>query len=364
MRKVIATTSSYEIGLTGLLTEQALTISEQCEPGQFLFLSGEGEQYRGLFEKLREHAVRNEAISGFDHHYQLLRLVKVFSEYASAFKPDIVHVNTNWQLIIAVLAKALCGQSYKIIYTIHGYRHNFPFRAIWAKCAISALLYLFADRVIAPSSFLKRQFSILARKTDILFIGVDRAFLGAYVPLALGGPKKMVFAGAFREGKNQEWLIRALKRYVQATGDFEVELYLPGDGVRRIACMRLCEELGVEDKVVFPGYLDREKMLECYRMCQFALIPSNVETFGQCISEPLSLGRIVLSRRVGVAEDVIIDGKTGYFFDTEEELLQVFLKVLPNSSAWEAVSRAAYNCRHVFDWTPICCRYLNMIERV
>lgn len=364
IRKVIATTSSFGIGLTGLLTEQALSINEQCALGQFLFISGEREQFPGLFAKLREHSVRNERIAGFDEHNHLLELVKTFDHYINDFKPDVVHVNTNWQLVIAVLAKYLYGHRFAVMYTIHGYRHNYPVRAIWAKFLISGMLYLFVDRVIAPSSFLRQQFSFLGSKIDTLFIGVDKSFLDPYVPLPMNGPKRIIFAGAFREGKNQDSLIRVLKQYVQLTGDTEVELYLPGDGAKRAACVTLCKEFGLEEKVFFPGFVDREKMLEYYRMCQFAAVPSNVETFGQCISEPFALGRVVMSRRVGVAEDIIVHGKTGYLFDTEEQLLQVFLAVLPNSATWGEVSRAAYEFRHLFDWGPICGRYLKIVNEL
>lgn len=363
IRKVIATTSSYGIGLTGLLAAQALSIREQCAPDQFLFISGEGEQFSGLFAKLREHAVRNERIAGFDEHHHILELVKAFDQYISEFKPDIVHVNTNWQLLIAVLAKHLYRRLFTVIYTIHGYRHNYPVRAIWAKYLIGAMLYLLANRVIAPSSFLKRQFSFLGRKIETLFLGVDKSFLGPYVPLSTTGPKRMIFAGAFRKGKNQDCLIRVVKRYIQVTGDTDVELYLPGDGPGRAAFLKLCKDLCMEEKVFCPGFVDREKMLEYYRMCQFAVVPSSVETFGQCISEPFALGRIVMTRRVGVAEDVIVHGKTGYLFDTEEELLQLLLTILPNPATWERVSRAAYEHRHVFDWGPICSQYLKIVNK-
>lgn len=363
-RKVIATTSSYMIGLTGLLTEQALSISERCAPGQFLFISGEREQFPGLLAKLRRHSVRNEIIEGFDTHKRFLRLVKEFDRYIDDFRPDVVHVNTNWQLVIAVLAKLIYRHRFSLIYTIHGYRHNYPVRSILARLVIGGMLYLFADRVIAPSSFLRRQFSVLESKLDTLFIGVDQSFFGAYVPLSVVGPKRIVFAGEFREGKNQDILIRVLQKYIQLTGDSEVELHLPGKGINLSACMTLSKQLGLVGKVFFPGFVDRQKMLEYYQICQFAVVPSNVETFGQCISEPFSLGRIVMTRRVGIAEDVIVPGETGYLFDTEEELLQVLITVLPNSNTWARVSRTAYDRRQVFEWSSIADRYLEIINRL
>jgi glycosyltransferase involved in cell wall biosynthesis len=99
-------------------------------------------------------------------------------------------------------------------------------------------------------------------------------------------------------------------------------------------------------------------------MCQFALIPTNYETFGLCISEPYVLGRVVISRRVGVAEDVIAHGANGFLFKTKGELLELLVKVLPDKEKCALVSKKAFEGRDIFRWDNITQKYLSLIEKL
>jgi glycosyltransferase involved in cell wall biosynthesis len=211
---------------------------------------------------------------------------------------------------------------------------------------------------------LKNKFSFLGKKNEILFYGVDDDFYVEYTPLLNSGKRRIIFPGEFRKGKNQELLIRVLKEYIDQTGDTGIELYLPGKGKRLEACRALCRKLEVEDNVFFPEFLDRNQMLQYYLMCQFALIPTNYETFGLCISEPYVLGRVVVSRRVGVAEDVITHGVNGFLFNKKEELLELLVKVLPNRDKCVLVSKKAFEGRDIFRWDNITQKYLSLIENL
>lgn len=360
MKRIIFFTSSYKIGLTGQLTEQALSFAKNYR-NQFLFVSGEKEQFSGLFKKLDSNNVNYARISGLDDHSEFHRLVKEFNYYADQFSPEFITVQTNWQLAIVVAVKYLYWKKYSIVYVVNGYRHNFRFRSIFAKYIIGLALYLFADYVITPSSFLKRQFGFLRRKNIIIFIGEDEVFFREYSPPSFTETKRFVFPGEFRAGKGQELLIRVIKRYIDVSGNDDVELYLPGKGKNLETCKDLSKKLGLEKKVIFPGFLNREQMRQLYLKCQFALVPSNVETFGHCIVEPFILGRVVISRHAGVADDIIIPGETGFIFDSEEDLLRVLLAVVSDEGLCTTVAKNAFDQRDQFRWDNICKQYFDLI---
>lgn len=360
MKRIIFFTSSYKIGLTGQLTEQALSFAKNYR-NQFLFLSGEKEQFSGLFKKLDNNNVNYSKIRGIDDHSEFPRLVKEFNRCVEQVQPQFVTVQTNWQLAIVVAVKYLYWKKYSIVYVVNGYRHNYRFRSVIAKYIIGLALYMFANYVITPSSFLKRQFSFLRQKNVIIFIGEDEAFFREYSHPSFTETKRFVFPGEFREGKGQELLIRVIKRYINVSGNDDVELYLPGKGKNLETCKDLSKELGLEKKVIFPGFLNREQMRQLYLKCQFALIPSNVETFGHCIVEPFILGRVVISRHVGVADDIIIPSKTGFFFDSEEDLLEVLLAVVSNEALCATVAKNAFDQRDQFRWEPICKKHFDLV---
>jgi glycosyltransferase involved in cell wall biosynthesis len=146
------------------------------------------------------------------------------------------------------------------------------------------------------------------------------------------------------------------------TGDDDVELYLPGQGEKLEHCKSLCRKLGIEAKVHFPWFIDRAEILRLYMLCQYAVIPTNVETFGLCITEPFMLGRVVISRHVGVADDLITEGETGFFFENEKDLLQVLEHLFCDTEKCKHVSKNAYENRGVLSWEQICDRYLQTID--
>jgi glycosyltransferase involved in cell wall biosynthesis len=360
MKKIIFFTSSHKIGLTGQLTEQALSFG-RVDRNDFFFLSGEREQYPGLFERLDSQHIKYKKIEGLDIHASFFKLVKEFGEYAANLAPDIVTVHTNWQLAVVVAAKYLFRKQYKIVYIVHGYRHNYRFRSVAARALIGTALWLFADRVITPSSFLKRQFRFLGDKNEIIFIGEDEELFKAYPLPVFSGTKRLIFAAEFRAGKNQESLIKVLKQYIEISGDTDVELYLPGKGEKLEECRHLAKRLNIDKHVVFPGFLNRSEMLNLYLKCQFAVVPTNVETFGHCIVEPFILGRVVISRHVGVADDIIAHGKTGFLFDGPGDLLELLLAILPDKELCKAVSANAYERRHLFKWDRICNQHSDLV---
>lgn len=361
MKKIIFFTSSHKIGLTSQLTEQAIFLTKQVGKN-FLFISGEKEQFPGLHEKLHYNNVNHVTISGLDEHREFFRLVKEFDKYVSEFEPSVIHCRTNWQLLISVVSKILCKKHYSIIYTVHGYRHNYRYRSELARYVIGLGLLAFANKVITPSTFLKNNFSFLNNKADILFIGVGDEFFVNYKPPLFDGTERIVFPGEFRHGKNQDVLIRALKKYVDKTGNHNIELYLPGEGVKLTKCRTLARRLGLEKIVSFPGVLNRDQMIELYLRCQFAIVPSNIETFGHCITEPFALGRVVISRHVGVADDIIIHGENGFLYDTEEELVELLIKILSDKEKCGMVARKAFDGRNVFRWSNLTEKYLALID--
>lgn len=360
MKKIIFFTSSHKIGLTGQLTEQAICFAKMRQ-GEFLFISGDKEQFAGLFKKLEEHKVPYASIAGIDEHSDFFRLIREFKTVAAQFRADIVTVHTNWQLAIVAVARFMFRLDYSLVYVIHGYRHNYRYRSVIARTLIGAALYFFSDHVIAPSSFLKKQFSFLKEKNKIIFIGEDEAFFNNWPLPSFSGTHRFIFPGEFRTGKNQALLIRVLKQYMDKSGNKDLELYLPGKGPLLANCKALAHELGLEEKVFFPGFVNRVEMRDLYLRCQFAIVPSNVETFGHCIVEPFILGRVVLTRHVGVADDIIKHGETGFFFDSEENLVKLLLEILPDQELCGRVADNARQGRDPFRWEQVCAKHFELI---
>ena len=348
------------MGLTGQATEQAVAFSDS-DQGVFLFLSGEKEQFPGLFEKLESYKVPFETIPGLDEHKDFFRLVIAFKYLIKKFRPHFVTVQTNWQLAITVLARFLSVENYSIVYIINGYRHNYRFRSVMTRFLIGLSLYLFSDYVVAPSGFLEKKFSFLKKKLKKIFIGEGDMLFQEHPLPVFNENIHIIFGGMFRSGKNQDMLVRVLRKYIDRSRNDNILLYLPGDGPLLNHCKGLVDRLGLGENVIFPGLIHRDKMLGLYLDSQFAIAPTNVETFGHCIVEPFVLGRVVLTRHIGVADDIIRHGETGFFFEEEDELLDLLIKVISDHRLCEQVSENARRSRDVFKWEHICKQYFKLI---
>ena len=360
MTKVLCFSSSHRIGLTDQLVEQGVaylgTGALDC-----VFLAGEREQHPGLQARLRARGGDLRVMMGLDEHRGGGRLLRELASVLRGFRPEFVSVQTNWQLALSVLAAAKVRQHPRLVYTINGYRHNHPVRSVAARAAIGAALLLFAWRVIAPSRFLARQFGVVRGRISVIPLGASELFFREPPPPDFSAPPRIVFAGEFRTGKNQDLLIRAFARYVAASGDRRGELVLPGAGAQLESCRSLARQLGLEGRVVFPGFLGREEIVGWYLRSQFAVVPANVETFGQCIVEPLVLGRVVLTRRVGCAEDVIVDGENGFLFDSEQDLVALLVGFETRRAELSHVAKRALACRDRFRWETIVQRHLEEV---
>lgn len=324
--KLLHVGSSHRMGLTNQETSLALAY-HKLGALDLVVVSGENEQVEGCFTKLREAGIPSVQIAGFDEHQDLFRLIREFADIVERECPNVVSVNTNWQLLISGLARWFGPCRFRILYTVHGFRHNHRWKSVVARIVIGFLLFVFADRINAPSGYVRKQFALLSYKIGSVPLGEDDIFFEHSKQPDFSKPLKFCFPGEFRKGKNQFLLIQAFAEYVQKTGDTDASLTLPGEGELLEQAKRLAEHLGLQDRVFFPGQLDRRKMLEAYQVCQIVVVPSNTETFGHCVVEPLVMKRIVVARPVGIAPDVVKHGVNGFLYSDKSQLIQRMIEI-------------------------------------
>jgi glycosyltransferase involved in cell wall biosynthesis len=65
---------------------------------------------------------------------------------------------------------------------------------------------------------------------------------------------------------------------------------------------KVCKRLGVEDKVVFTGFVSREKRLEIIAKAKLMLYPSHVDAFPYAVLESLHLGTPIVAYRIPALE--------------------------------------------------------------
>jgi glycosyltransferase involved in cell wall biosynthesis len=361
MIKILFFLSSHKIGLSSLLTEQALYY-KQLKHVDFTFIAGENEQEQSLRQRLEAQNISYKIIHGLDEHKDFLNLIKEFKLHVDSVKPDVVHVQTNWQFVIAVATKFFITKKYKIFYTIHGYRNNHKYKSLIALLLIQLLLYFFANTVFAASKIVFQKFWLIQKKLQVLYLGVEENFFTRTSSIVHDVKSiKMIFPGQFREGKNQYALINTVAKYIHLTGDNSITLSLPGEGQLKDECLALCKKLKLEKNVIFPGHVTRDTIIQHYEACNVAVIPSNSETFGHSIAEPFVLGMCVISRNTGIAMDVIENAHNGFIFETDEELLSILVNLNQNKSLIQKCANNAFENRALFKWNTLSNQYQKFV---
>lgn len=312
--------SDYRIGLSALLTRQLLSLHKAGV--EVLPVSGEQEQEAGLRQSLKHEGLQPVVIRGLDEHANFRSLVDSLSRLIAENQIDVCHVQNNWQLALMAVCKWKTDSKFRILYTLHGFRHNSPIKSRIARWIIGLFLLIAADRVIYMSSYVRRCFSFLGKKLVYHPLLIDESFyLSSRRPDIREQGILAVFPAQFRSGKNQDMLIRTVATLVKR--GCRIHLTLPGDGPLLCHCTELSEALGIATHISFPGRLDKDHLIECYEGCNVSIISSNTETFGQSIVESMATGCLIVSRPVGIAADIIEHGKNGFIFRDEQELQDI-----------------------------------------
>lgn len=126
--------------------------------------------------------------------------------------------------------------------------------------------------------------------------------------------QRILFAGRIVPDKGLDWLLNAL-----AQTERQIHLDIAGDGWDRPRMEKLANLLGLNNRVTWHGWCDREKLDVLYQQC-FALIFPSVwpEPAGLVTLEAYVHHRPVIASSVGGIPEHVRDGETGILVPTND----------------------------------------------
>jgi glycosyltransferase involved in cell wall biosynthesis len=107
--------------------------------------------------------------------------------------------------------------------------------------------------------------------------------------------------------KGQRFLVEAAPRVLEACP--RARFVIVGDGVLRPELERQARDLGVADRVLFPGF--REDVPTLLRLFDVFCFPSVMEGLGTSLLDAMALGLPVVSTRAGGIPEVVRDDVDG-----------------------------------------------------
>lgn len=171
------------------------------------------------------------------------------------------------------------------------------------------------------------------------FSGLDTASDANELRLSLGLSANdfvLIYAAEFSDRKNQKMLIEAMPELAE-----RFKLLLPGRGERWEGCKALSKELGVEERVIMPGFVS--DMPNWYRVSDAAVSASRSEGLPFNVMEALHLSLPVVASRVKGHTDLIEEGKNGllYSFGDKRGYLDAVQRLSEDDTLLKSLSAAA-----------------------
>jgi glycosyltransferase involved in cell wall biosynthesis len=244
-------------------------------------------------------------------------------------------------------------------------------RALWKALVIPAARR--ARRLIAISengrSEIAEEFRVPIERIDVIPLGPGSnggvqatAEPELRARLGLGGGPMILAVSAFLAHKNVERLVEAMP-VIRAESPDAV-LVLPGnptplqDKVREQA-----RASGVENAVVFPGWVDAADLEGLYRTANCFVLPSRREGFGLPVLEAMRRGVPVACSRASAVPEVA--GDAALFFDPErsDEIAEAVTAILRDPGLAADLAEKGTRRAALFTWRRAADETLATFER-
>ena len=263
-------------------------------------------------------------------------------EEIRAMNLDVIHVHTEFGvgMFARIVAKDL---NIPIIATYHtmyeDYTHYInkfdidEVDKITRKVAssFSRIIVDSCEAVIAPSEKTKETLLKYGVSTSIHIIptGLDLNKFNADMidPSAITNikaefnladdEKLMLYVGRIAQEKSIDLVIRGFKKVALKSPKYK--LMIVGGGPDLDNLKDLAKSIGIDQQVIFTGKQSPDLVPVFYAAATAFVSASTTETQGMTFIEALSTGLPIFARHDDVLEDLIDEGKSGFFFNDEED---------------------------------------------
>jgi glycosyltransferase involved in cell wall biosynthesis len=221
---------------------------------------------------------------------------------------------------------------------------------------------------------LVRFFDVDAQKIEVIYNGVGSVFSPGE-PAEIedfrrqrGLPARfLLFLGTLEPRKNLEMLVRAYGRWhAQASSsDQAVKLVLAGGrGWYYDQIFSTVHALGLEDHVLFPGFVASDELVNWYRAAEGFVYPSRFEGFGLPLLEAMACGTPALCSRAGSLLEIAGDAAFTFALDDEDGLVAALGRLMSDEGLQRDLRRAGLAQASNFSWSRTAQETAGVYRRV
>lgn len=194
-------------------------------------------------------------------------------------------------------------------------------------------------------------------------VSVDRICQNASVTQLPFSDRDFIIVARLVEKKNHANIFRAFSRYISTSNDYQRCLHLCGDGPEEHSLRLLSAELGIEDRVVFHGFLQSDETSKIMSNSAALILVSNEEQFGNVVPEALALSLpIILSDVCGARYELLQQSVNGWFVEADniDAIAWAMRETVACEAKWTMLREGANAMASKGD----CARFAEGVERL
>ncbi|MDP2946948.1 MAG: glycosyltransferase family 4 protein, partial [Nanoarchaeota archaeon] len=160
----------------------------------------------------------------------------------------------------------------------------------------------------------------------------------------LNDKKVIIFSARLIEAKGGDQLLESLSLVNDRFSDFAL-LVVGKEWAYTEKMKKIARDFGIENKIIFTGLMEREKLKIAYNSADISVFPSLCfESFGMGNLEAMACKKPVVSSWFGGPKEVVVDKETGYLIDPNniELMAEKIIELLKDSQKSKTFGEKGY----------------------
>lgn len=295
-----------------------------------------------------------------------------FYEDIMDWKPDIVHSQTEFTMFIQAkkIAKDLDIPLLHTYHTVYeDYTHYFSLnKKIGKELAkqFTKQIIKTTDGVVVPTNKIYNLLTEYNIHEDIYVAptGINVQKLSECDDFDIRSGYKIpedkhivLFLGRIGKEKN----ITEILQYLENIDRDDIVFIIAGAGPFLSELKDICSNSKIRDRLIFTGMIDYSKVGNFYSNADVFVSASTSETQGLTFIESMACSTPIICRHDDCLDGVLIEGKTGFGYDTEEEFIDYLNQILDNEKLRDKMGK---NCKQLVDENYTEDSFANKIEQI
>lgn len=174
----------------------------------------------------------------------------------------------------------------------------------------------------------------------------------------------VLYLGRIKKYKSIQHLVSAFALVIREIPDAHLAIVGAGDYLDQIITQ--ARELGLAERIEFPGFVSSEKKVEYLCRSHVMVYPSLKEGWGLTNIEANACGTVAVAANTPGLRDSVKDGVSGvlYEYGKIEQLAASIIRLLRNGDERKRLEDGGRKWAAQFDWDIAAAKFLDLCQRV